>query len=401
MAPVAPAPHRADADLLVAAAVLVWVPLLLALDRHATLATQTLLGLATWALLVVLGRGQSPEVRAQIAVVVLFATAVEYTFSALLQVYVYRLGNVPSFVPPGHGLVYLAALSLGRSRCFRARERVLVPATVVAGGAYAVWGLLLAGRRDALGAFWFLCLLGFIRWGRSALLYVGAFVVVTYLELIGTGLGIWRWHELDPTGVVTIGNPPTGVAGGYGWFDLAAVTVSPALLRLLRARVPSVTWWTPHTGKHTFGSCPVARGRPSIESLAASRDWTVAMDFKQFVQTVAERAALSREEAADVTRATLETLGERLSAGELRQFAVVLPEPMSAAMQVQKRHPEKFGLREFVEKVSKRTGLKQGEADAGVRAVFITMRETVEGKEFNDVLAQLPGVFSQLAEATA
>jgi hypothetical protein len=223
----------ADVDLLVAAAIMLWLPLILALDRGAALWTQRLLGVATWLLLIALARREPREVRAQIAVVVIFATTVEYTFSALLQVYVYRLGNVPAFVPPGHGLVYLAALCLGRSRYFHSHERGLVLATVVVGSAYAGWGLFFAARPDVLGAFWFACLLGFLRWGRSALLYVGAFLVVTFLELLGTRLGTWRWHELDPSGLVTIGNPPSGAAGGYGWFDLAAVTGSPTLLRLL------------------------------------------------------------------------------------------------------------------------------------------------------------------------
>jgi hypothetical protein len=40
-------------------------------------------------------------------------------------------------VPPGHGLVYLAALALGRSSLFRERSRVAVTATVVFGGAWA------------------------------------------------------------------------------------------------------------------------------------------------------------------------------------------------------------------------------------------------------------------------
>ena len=90
-----------------------------------------------------------------------------------------------------------------------------------------------APRLDVLGAFWFVCLLGFLRWGRSRLLYVGAFVVVTYLELLGTHLGTWAWAAYDPTGIVAMGNPPSGAAGGYGWFDLAAVSLAPVLLRLL------------------------------------------------------------------------------------------------------------------------------------------------------------------------
>lgn len=221
-------------DGVIAATVLSWVPLVLLLDRGADIWAQRLLGLGTWALLIALLRRESPLVRAQVAVVVLFATAVEYTFSPLLEVYVYRLGNVPAFVPPGHGLVYLAALAMGRTLLFRRHRRRLVAATLAVGGAYAAWGVLLAPRLDVLGAFWFVCLVGFLRWGRSVTLYVGAFVVVTYLEILGTWIGTWEWQTQDPTGLVAIGNPPSGAAGGYGWFDLAATLAAPTVLLLVR-----------------------------------------------------------------------------------------------------------------------------------------------------------------------
>jgi len=219
-------------------ATLVWVPLVLLADRGADIWAQRALGLVTWVLLLALLRRETPLVRAQVAVVVVFATAVEYTFSPLLHVYVYRLGNVPAFVPPGHGLVYLCALAIGRSVWVRRREPVLVALTVAGGAAYAAWGVWWSTRPDVLGLFWYLCLLGFLalggRAGRSRTLYVGAFVVVTYLELLGTHLGTWAWATHDPTGLVSIGNPPSGAAGGYGWFDLAAVLAGPAVLAVAR-----------------------------------------------------------------------------------------------------------------------------------------------------------------------
>jgi hypothetical protein len=112
------------------------------------------------------------------------------------------------------------------------RQRLALSAalTVAVGGAYAAWGLFGPGRTDVLGAFWYLCLLGFLCWGRSRGLYVGAFVVVTALEVLGTALGTWEWQTHDPTGLVAIGNPPSGAAGGYGWFDLAAILAAPTLL---------------------------------------------------------------------------------------------------------------------------------------------------------------------------
>ena len=218
-----------------AGGVMGWITVVLLLDASGSLIQQHVLGVATWALLLTVLARQSALVRTQTAVVVAFATAVEYTFSPLLEVYLYRFDNVPAYVPPGHGLVYLAAMALGDTPFVRRHLRRCVAAVAAVGVAYAAYGVLLADRSDALGAFWLVCLLGFLRWGPSPGLYVGAFVVVTYLELAGTWLGTWTWQPTDPTGLVTIGNPPSGAAGGYGWFDLAALLAAPWLLVRLHA----------------------------------------------------------------------------------------------------------------------------------------------------------------------
>ena len=211
--------------------------LVLWVDRSADLGTQRLLGLATWAVLALALRRVAPTVRAQTAVVVVFATLVEYVFSAGLEVYVYRFDNVPAYVPPGHGLVYLSAFALGHTPFVADRLRAAVTLVVLGLGGWALHGLLIADRPDALGAVWFLCLLGFLRWGPSREVYVGAGVVVTWLELLGTRLGTWTWQAEDPVGWLSIGNPPSGAAGGYGWFDLAGLLAAPVLLRWWSGRV--------------------------------------------------------------------------------------------------------------------------------------------------------------------
>lgn len=219
--------------------VLAWITAVLAIDSQGTLEVQRVLGALTWFVLIGLLARETTVVRAQTAVVVAFATAVEYTFSPLLEVYVYRFDNVPAYVPPGHGLVYLAAMAIGRSAWVQRRERSCAIGVGVVGGVWAAagaTGLLQPGREDALGAFWFCCLVGFLVWGPNRGLYVGAFVVVSYLEIAGTGLGTWQWQRTDPTGLVPIGNPPSGAAGGYGWFDLAALLLAPTILAALDRR---------------------------------------------------------------------------------------------------------------------------------------------------------------------
>lgn len=199
----------------------------LLLDTGASPGQQHALGAAIWVLLLAALRRETPTVRVQVGVVVVFATAVEYVFSAWLGTYEYRLGTVPMFVPPGHGLVYLAALAFARTAFARRHARRLLTAMLTVGGAWALWGVTLSPTPDALGAFWYACLALFAWRGRSPLVYVGAFLVVSYLEILGTSLATWEWGTVDPLlGVVTMGNPPSGVAGGYAWFDAAALAAT-------------------------------------------------------------------------------------------------------------------------------------------------------------------------------
>ena len=237
-----------------------WLTVVLVIDSDGSRATQWVLGAATWAVLVVAMRWCAPLVRAQTLVVVAFATAVEYTFSPGLEVYVYRFDNVPAYVPPGHGLVYLSAYALGHTPFVRRHLKAAAAVVMVPLGAWAAYGLWLAERPDALGAFWFVCLLCFLRWGPSPEVYVGAGVVVTWLEVAGTHLGTWVWQPEDPVGWLSIGNPPSGAAGGYGWFDLVALLLAPVLLR----------WWSSVTGRmpgsEVRDPAGAAPGRPETGS---------------------------------------------------------------------------------------------------------------------------------------
>jgi len=216
-------------DTSIVAGVALWVVVVLGLDTGASLGQQHLLGLVTWLVLLLVLRGEHRATRVMVGVVVVYATVIEYVFADWLGVYVYRLENVPSFVPPGHGLIYLAAFAIGRS-AWSSRASWLVPVTLVAGACWAVWGITLAPQTDVLGALWFGCLLLFAWRGRSPLLYAGAFLVVSYLEIIGTSLGTWTWSTSDPTGFIAIGNPPSGIAGGYAFFDAAALYLTPRLI---------------------------------------------------------------------------------------------------------------------------------------------------------------------------
>jgi hypothetical protein len=228
--------RRSRTELTIVAIVLVWIAFGAGLDSQAGIWRQRLVGVLTWTLLIAILRRQPRSVRLQVAVVIVFATCVEYTASPLLGLYTYRLHNVPSYVPPGHGLVYLAALNIGRSAVASRLRMPLVGFALVVCGAWAVWGALLAPRQDLLGAVMYLFLVRFILVGRQPLVYAGAFLVCSYLELVGTGVGAWRWALHDPTGVLSIGNPPSGIPGGYCFLDALGMALAPRIASWLDRR---------------------------------------------------------------------------------------------------------------------------------------------------------------------
>ncbi|TML93937.1 MAG: hypothetical protein E6G03_15030 [Actinobacteria bacterium] len=209
---------------------------LLAVDTQVDLHGQLLLGALTWLVLVIAARPLPPERRAQVAVVLCAATVAELTGSILWGVYSYRLHNLPTFVPPAHGLVFMAGLSLSEALRRHARALVLVAATIAA--VWGVLGLVLLPRLDAAGALGVPLLLAFLWRSRARAAYAGVFLVVAGLELYGTAIGTWRWAEKLPGLGIPDGNPPSGVASGYVWFDVMALLLAPRLLAMVQRTWP-------------------------------------------------------------------------------------------------------------------------------------------------------------------
>jgi hypothetical protein len=208
---------------------------LIALDTQVGLHVQLALGALTFGVLVAALWPLSPLVRAQAIGVVLFATVGEVTGSLAWGVYHYRLHNLPLFIPPAHGLVYLSGIALNRS----VRARAVVWAAAISAAAWGIAGLTVLPRLDVAGAFGVPLLLFFLWRSRSRATYAGVFLVVAALELYGTSIGTWRWsHDLPGLGIPD-GNPPSGVASGYVWFDVMALLLAPWLLRAARALVTS------------------------------------------------------------------------------------------------------------------------------------------------------------------
>lgn len=214
--------------LVVAAAIAASIAVLLLLDRHAGRGDQLLLGLATLVLLVLAALAFEPEARFQAGLVVLVASSAEVVGSLIWGLYTYRLENLPAFVPPGHGLVYLCGLALARG--LRGHERALLGIALAGVVAWGVAGLTVLPEADFSGALGSAVLALVLVRSRNPV-YAGVALAVGALEVYGTALGTWTWAATVPGLGLSQGNPPSGVASGYVLFDVLALAVTALVLR--------------------------------------------------------------------------------------------------------------------------------------------------------------------------
>jgi hypothetical protein len=206
------------------------IGVLLAVDTQVGVRGQLLLGSAAWIALALALRGMPTLQRAQTLVVVVVASCAEVVGSIIWGVYTYRLENLPSFVPPCHGLVYVAGASLAVWAA--PRRELLVRVALVAVVAWGIAGVTVLPRLDVAGGFGAALLALYLLRGRAPAVYAGVFLVVAWLELYGTAIGTWEWAVTIPGTGVPQGNPPSGVASGYVWFDIVALALAPSLIRL-------------------------------------------------------------------------------------------------------------------------------------------------------------------------
>ncbi|MBS3963491.1 MAG: hypothetical protein KGZ80_03160 [Methylomonas sp.] len=205
----------------------------LTIDGFAPQFMQYVLAVFGWLFLLAFLRRECRYVRTQVAVAITFAVVGEYFASLYMKGYVYRFENLPAYVPAGHGLVYLTAVVLGRSGLFQQHARRIAVFVVAVGGLWGLWGLSGLGRRDIVGAILYGVFLLYLLKGRSPMVYLGAFFITSWLEIVGTSAGTWAWAEIDPASHLPQGNPPSGVAAWYCLVDAVAIVGAAPVLQAL------------------------------------------------------------------------------------------------------------------------------------------------------------------------
>ncbi len=120
------------------------------------------------------------------------------------------------------------------------------------------------------------------------------------------------------------------------------------------------------------------------------------MQYEEFIDRVLEKSRLdSRERATDITRATLETLGERLDRTVRRGVASQLPAELKELL-LSRTDGEEYPLQEFYTRVGARAGTKYYDAAERATAVLSVLRESVSSGQLQEMIDSLPDQYSRL-----
>lgn len=202
-------------------------------DLYTEVPGQFAIGLAVWALLLWLLAPLPLHARMVFFACVAIATAGELLLSLGWGLYIYRLHNVPLFVPPGHALMLLLGIALSRR----------IPDFVAhlifgVGGCYAAAAWIVGWDALAVPLFLVIAIAALSLPGHRRL-FASTFVLCLSLELYGTTLGNWSWmHDVPWVGLVTT-NPPALAGAFYCALD-ALVLASLALPVVSQRRVVAI-----------------------------------------------------------------------------------------------------------------------------------------------------------------
>jgi uncharacterized protein (DUF2267 family) len=118
----------------------------------------------------------------------------------------------------------------------------------------------------------------------------------------------------------------------------------------------------------------------------AVRPLTMDYDYERFITTIQQKAQLSWDEAERAAQATLQTLADRLSAGEARDIAKQLPAGVRPWLPAEGR-VEAFQFDEFLRRIAEREGVDIDTAERHAHAVFVALGRFVKLQELADMAA--------------
>jgi len=163
----------------------------------------------------------APRLKELMIYAVIIGFAGEYLFSRVLEMYTYRLQNVPLYVPFGHAALYGRIFMFSKASAVRKHHTAVEELLTI--GILLLAAIYLVFFKDVFG-FVMTALVFLILWKRpkDRVFFLSMYLLVAILEIGGTAFGAWSWPRTG-FGVfdfLSSNNPPSGISLFYFLLDI-------------------------------------------------------------------------------------------------------------------------------------------------------------------------------------
>lgn len=150
----------------------------------------------------------------------------EYLFSIVLDMYTYRLSNLPFYIPFGHAAVYARTYMFSKASIVQKHGKIITRIMSVIIFLFALFYLI--AFNDVFGfAMTIAVFLMLIKRPKDRLFFLTMYIVVAVLEIGGTAYAAWSWPD-SAFGVFPFlksHNPPSGISLFYFLLDVGCFVI--------------------------------------------------------------------------------------------------------------------------------------------------------------------------------
>ena len=165
----------------------------------------------------------------------------EYLFSRGLNMYTYRLENVPLYVPLGHAALYGRIIMFSKAPVVRKYHKKIERLFGICIGIFATVYLIFFS--DVFGFVMTICMF-LLLWKRpkDKLFLFSMYILVAILEIGGTAFGCWKWPStaFDVFTFLPSNNPPSGISLFYFLLDIGCFFMYTQRHKITWSRLKSI-----------------------------------------------------------------------------------------------------------------------------------------------------------------
>lgn len=183
----------------------------------------------------------TPRVKELMIYAVALGFAGEYLFSRGLNMYTYRLENVPLYVPIGHAALYGRIFMFSKASIVRKHHKAVEELFAIAIVIFAT--IYLVFFTDVFGFIMTICVfLLLLKRPKDRLFFYSMYILVAILEIGGTTFGCWKWPNIgfEVFAFLPSNNPPSGISLFYFLLDISCFFIYTQRHKITWRRLKSI-----------------------------------------------------------------------------------------------------------------------------------------------------------------